>query len=112
MISDHIFSDLKLYHTLHVFWLHTWIINFSSCMCQITTYFKDGKVLESTVSLFLDESNQLHPEHYLLLNIYYSGKQPQYIYIIRLQLYPESLVLDYLIGTAPLVFIPRVFPRP
>ena len=65
--------------------------------------------LESTVSLFLSESNQLHPGYYFLPNNeknlkYYlgnyfknsidkSGNQPNCIYIIWLQLHDKSLVL-------------------
>ena len=35
-ICDHMFSDPKLDHTLHVFWLHTWIIYISSLMWQLS----------------------------------------------------------------------------
>ena len=78
-------------------------------MWQLSTYFEDGKVLESTVSLFLIESNRLHPEYFPPPNIesnskgyldkYFKniiekpGKQPHCYYIILLQLQTECLVL-------------------
>ena len=37
-------------------------------MCQLSTYFEDGKMFVSTVSWFLIESNQPKQESYFLPN--------------------------------------------
>ena len=64
-ICDHMFSDLKLDHNFHVFWLRTWLVFFSYRMWKFSTYFEEGGVLEYTVSWFPIILNQLHPEYYL-----------------------------------------------
>ena len=56
-ICDHMFSDPKSDHTLHVFKFRIWVIFFSYHMWQLSTYFEDRKVLESTYSIFLIEYN-------------------------------------------------------
>ena len=38
-------------------------------MWKLSTYFEDGKVMEYTVSWLRIESNQLHPQFYLLPNV-------------------------------------------
>ena len=43
-------------------------------MWQFSTYFEDGKVLESTVILFPIESNRLQPEYYFPPNTEPSSK--------------------------------------
>ena len=53
---------------LLIFLLRTWLIYCSSSMWQFSTYFEYVKVLESTVSWFLSESNQLQTEYYFLPN--------------------------------------------
>ena len=68
-ICDHMFSDLKLDHTFHVFGYIIGLYFVSSRMWQFFTYFEDRKVLESTVCLLPIESNQLHPEYYFPPNI-------------------------------------------
>ena len=40
----------------------------SSRMWQISSYFRDEKLLEYTVGLFSIESNRIHPEYYFLSN--------------------------------------------
>ena len=67
-IFEHMFSDQKLDNTFHVFWLHNWLLSFSSCICQLSTYLKYGNMLESDVSWFLIQLNILYPEYYLPSN--------------------------------------------
>ena len=64
-ICDHMFSDIKSDHTLHVFWLCTWHLFSSSRMWQLSTYFEYGKVVKSTIGWFLSEFNGLQTEYYL-----------------------------------------------
>ena len=54
-------------------------------MCQLSTYFKDGKVLESTANLFLSEFNQLHLGYYFL-----PDNKPNSKYY--LEGYPENII--------------------
>ena len=54
-ICDHMFSDPKSDHTFYVFgYLFGF---FSSCMCLLSAYLEDYKVLESTINLSPVESN-------------------------------------------------------
>ena len=52
-IYDHNFSDPKLDHTFHIFGYVPGLYIFPSHMQQLSTYFEDGNLLESTVSWFL-----------------------------------------------------------
>ena len=51
------FSDTKPDHIFSYFLLRTWLIYLSLPTWKIPTYFVDGKVLESTVSLHPIELN-------------------------------------------------------
>ena len=47
---DHMISDTKSDHTFHFFVYLLGLYFVSSCMWKLSTYFKGGKKLESTVS--------------------------------------------------------------
>ena len=84
-------------------------------MWKFSTYSEDSKVLESTISWFLIELNQLQTEYYFPPNTkpdskYYLEKYFKKQHIVIRQ--PASLYLDYFIEIAYIVLIPRVFPRP
>ena len=49
-ICDHMFLDLKSDHNFHIFGYVPGIYFLSSRMWKLSTYAKDGNVLESTVS--------------------------------------------------------------
>ena len=63
MMCDYMFLDLESDHNFHVFGyvLGLYVVSFG--MWKISPYFEDKKVLESTVSLFLIESNWLLLEY-------------------------------------------------
>ena len=63
------FLDLKSDRIFHISGYVPVLYFFSSCMWKFSTYFKDEKVLESTVSLFPIESNQPKQEYYFTPNI-------------------------------------------
>ena len=60
IICDNMISDPKSNNNFHAFLLCTWVYFVSSQMWQLSTYFEDSKVLESTVSWLLIELNQNH----------------------------------------------------
>ena len=64
-ICEHMFSDPKSDHTFHIFWLRIWLIYFSSRTWKLSTYFKNGKLLEYIVSWISIESNGHKQEYYL-----------------------------------------------
>ena len=57
IIWDHMFSDLNLYYTFHIFLLRPSLVIFPYHIYQFSTYFKDCKLLESTLSSFLIKLN-------------------------------------------------------
>ena len=67
-ICDHLFLDPNLDYTFNFFGYILGLYLFSS-MSQFPTYFKDRKVLESTVSWLPIESNQPQKEYYYSPNI-------------------------------------------